>query len=62
MNCPKCQANTSVLSTRAPKRRRVCDNGHRFSTVELSLPDVNKLRAASVRLTRIRLLANEGGA
>lgn len=34
MNCPECQAWSEVLQTRAPRRRRECANGHRFSTVE----------------------------
>ena len=40
MNCPKCGAWTSVMESRPAKdkvaRRRVCGNGHRFSTYELA--------------------------
>lgn len=34
MNCPECHAWSEVLQTRAPRRRRECANGHRFSTIE----------------------------
>lgn len=59
MKCPKCQAATSVVETRDPKRRRECVNGHRFSTLELPLAEVQKMRAESLRLARFRLLFNE---
>ncbi|GEM_PF-1345664 len=34
MNCPECMAWSEVLLTRAPRRRRECANGHRFTTRE----------------------------
>lgn len=36
MNCPLCKADTFVLQTDAPDRRRQCTRcGHRFSTTEV---------------------------
>ena len=59
MKCPKCQAATVVVETRSPKRRRECINGHRFSTLEMALSEIQKLRGDSMRLTRFRLLLKE---
>lgn len=60
MRCPKCEAASRVLETREPKRRRVCENGHKFSTVEVPVGLIQMHRAESVRLARLRLLINEG--
>jgi transcriptional regulator NrdR family protein len=65
VKCPRCQSDSRVIETREPKRRRQCLGagcGHRWSTVELSLADVQRLRAESVRLARRRLIANEAAA
>lgn len=37
MKCPHCGAWSTVLATRATRRRRECANGHRFNTVETVL-------------------------
>lgn len=49
MQCPKCDATTSVVDSRpqisAIKRRRRCDDklcGHRFNTQEIILHDLPK--------------------
>lgn len=65
MKCQRCQSDSRVVETREPKRRRQCLNGacgHRWSTVEMSLADVQRLRAESVRLARVRLIVNEAAA
>jgi transcriptional regulator NrdR family protein len=41
MKCPTCESDTKVLSTRDDiRRRRVCKNGHRFTTMEIPVPDL----------------------
>lgn len=39
MKCPLCKAPSSVLETRkgGTQRRRECFNGHRFTTMEITL-------------------------
>ena len=64
MKCPRCQAETRVLETREPKRRRECTDpacGHRFSTVEVSTAELGQMRAYAMRLIRVRNLINEAG-
>lgn len=34
MKCPACDAQTEVIYKRGPSRRRMCRNGHRFTTAE----------------------------
>ena len=34
MTCPTCQADTRVIATRDGYRRRLCNDGHRFVTIE----------------------------
>lgn len=42
MKCPTCQSNTRVVSTRDEiRRRRECENGHRFTTMEIPVPDLH---------------------
>lgn len=63
MKCPRCQSESRVLETREPKRRRICGNescGHRWSTVEVSLSELQQMRADSIRLIRVRNMINEG--
>ena len=63
MKRPRCQAESRVLATREPKRRRVCSNdacGHRWSTVEVSLTELQQMRADTIRLVRVRNMINEG--
>ena len=63
MKCPRCQSESRVLATREPKRRRVCVNdacGYRWSTVEISLAELQQMRADSIRLVRVRNMINEG--
>lgn len=42
MNCPRCQAETTVSETRISpagmRRRRHCACGHRFTTIEVIVP------------------------
>lgn len=60
MMCPKCSADSSVLSTRAyktvmTKRRRLCFNGHEFATVEVPIKTVSeKLLDSKAHATRRR--------
>lgn len=39
MKCPVCQSSSHVMETRetasGPRRRRICDQGHKFSTMEV---------------------------
>ena len=63
MKCPRCQSESRVLETREPKRRRECTDsvcGHRWSTVEVSLTELQQMRADTLRLIRVRNLINEG--
>lgn len=59
MKCPKCEAASRVIDTREPKRRRVCESGHKFSTIEVPMETINAHRGDSIRLARLRLLVNE---
>ncbi len=34
MTCPTCGTDTRVIATRAGYRRRLCNDGHRFVTIE----------------------------
>lgn len=58
MQCPICGVGSSVLDTRdaanlTTRRRRVCDRGHKFVTVEIHAPVFcsAKRRAAAFALT-----------
>ena len=65
MKCPRRQSDSVVLATRDDKRRRQCSVpvcGHRWTTYEVSAEDLGKLRANSLRLARVRALANEAQA
>lgn len=46
--CPECSGPTSVIETRLSnirlKRRRVCLNGHRFTTLEIPVDCQRKLK------------------
>lgn len=47
MNCPACDLPTRVLSTRhGTQRRRECPNGHRFTTEEIPVQDLDELHDA----------------
>ena len=59
MKCPKCEADSRVAYTRSPKRRRVCESGHKFTTIEIPMDEIHSYRGASIRLARLRLLVNE---
>lgn len=59
MKCPKCGTHSSkVVETRDNYRRRVCRNGHRFSTWEIEESVVNRFKelggAVSEALRRLR--------
>lgn len=41
MKCPICNAWTSVKATRGVLRRRECANGHRFSTKEVCVAELD---------------------
>lgn len=53
--CPKCAADADVLETRKDgyliRRRRLCHNGHRFSTVELPSPLVKAVSSSRMQRT-----------
>ena len=63
MTCRECGMPTAVVDTRMAgeriRRRRVCDNGHRFTTYELFAADHDAIDAAAedVRAAVARLLA-----
>ena len=38
--CPKCEEQTRVLETRKDRRRRICLNGHRFTTKQLGTEEI----------------------
>lgn len=46
MNCPECGGETSVTDSRPSganvRRRRRCDNDHRFTTIELLVTDEDR--------------------
>lgn len=51
MKCPECGAESSVLETRdASRRRRKCQNGHRFTTMEVVVPEGLRLTGYRARL------------
>lgn len=57
MKCPKCEADTRVMSTREmqltphPKRRRECIGcGHRFSTFEVEADEFGRMNAPRLAL------------
>jgi transcriptional regulator NrdR family protein len=63
MKCPRCKSESEVLETRDGKRRRACLNSacrHRWSTVEVSLQELQQMRADSIRLILVRNMINEG--
>ena len=63
MKCPRCKSESEVLETRDGKRRRACLNRtcrHRWSTVEVSLSELQQMRADTIRLIRVRNMINEG--
>jgi hypothetical protein len=63
MNCPNCGAKTSVLSTRKGVfRTRRCFGleKHKFSTTELTGPELNALRGRAFKFDQIaRMLKDE---
>lgn len=68
MNCPNCGADSGVLETRrAPsglRRRRWCKCGHKFTTLELIVPEGRRfsgeLRLVPANdLVRIREIVDE---
>lgn len=51
MRCPQCNAETSVLETRdGSRRRRKCENDHRFTTMEVVIPEEVRLTGYGARL------------
>ena len=59
MNCPKCSGPTSVLDSRMSKtgrvrRRRQCDKGHRFTTLEVTMDEWSAFEQMQVMIDAIR--------
>lgn len=57
MLCPTCGGETSVVETRDLRRRRACTQGHRFSTVEITVEaarDAEKLRRKAAAFNQLR--------
>jgi hypothetical protein len=62
MTCPTCQTKTQVIDSRSRDgevyRRRVCRNGHRFSTLERF---VSNLAEPRCRVTDLRKYRSKDG-
>lgn len=60
--CPKCAAASDVLETRKAgyliRRRRLCHNGHRFSTLELPAALVSSMNSRRLRTSLERYSRN----
>lgn len=53
MKCPHCQSWSLIKETRGTRRRRECANGHRFTSVEVTV-DEGRDRAAAKKLGNAR--------
>lgn len=59
MKCPRCQSDSRVKNSRETdggmtRRRRVCENGHRFTTWESHLNPADTLKARERSRRRVR--------
>ena len=63
MKCWKCGAETSVVETRLREqgltRRRKCANGHRFTSVEVTLDELKLANSAVFKLKEIKRFLSE---
>jgi transcriptional regulator NrdR family protein len=53
IRCPTCQHESSVLLTRGERRRRQCSLGHRFSTLEVPVADIEQHKAVLEKLRAV---------